>query len=149
MESLKHIQLLLNGFQKKIGAQMIMLLETTGQIIYASREDKTRDVLSLASLMIGVSVASQQLGTLIGEKNSPTLIQEGKQSHLLSLFIMDNVILVVLIDKTERLGFVRFKAKQYQAVLKALVERLQCERETVINPLANVTEEEVDRLLGF
>lgn len=149
MESQKHIQILLDSLQHKIGAQTIMLLETTGQILYSGRKRTSGDTSALASLIIGINAASQQLGLLMGEKNYPIVLQEGSGLHFLSTFITKDVILAIFIDRNEKLGFVRFKVKQYQVVLKALVERLKYERQRIRNPLANVTEEELDRLLRF
>jgi len=106
-------------------------------------------VTSLAALIVGVSSAGQQLGRLMGENQRPTLVQEWTNHNLLTSFITEDVIVAAFMDKKEKLGFIRFKITQYQAVLEALIKRHFIERKKFVNPLANVTEEELDRLLGF
>lgn len=150
MESLKHIQKLLNGLQKKVGAQIVILLETTGQILHSTHPHRSTNILPLTSLIVGMTAASQQLGLLLGEKKYPMLVQEGKKLYLLSTFITKEVILAIFTNNHETIGLVRFKIRQYEAVLKALIELMGQERQRNIrNPLADVTEEELDRLLGF
>ena len=149
MESLRHIQTLVEGLQRKVEAELVLLLETSGDIIAKAGFKSPKDISPLGSLLVGVGAASDQLGKLLGERNSPILVQEGEKFHLLSSFIEGDVILAIFVVQKEKIEFVRFKVKQYRVVLKALVERFKVERRTLVNPLANVTEEELNRFLVF
>lgn len=149
MESLKHIQTILHGLAKKLNTKTLILIETTGQVLYAKPLDLGNESAALTSLIIGVSAASRQLSAMMGEETAPTLVHEGEGVHLITTEISKDVILALFMENQEKIGFARFKIKQFQPVLKALVDRMKIERKTEKNPLADITEAEVDRLLGF
>ena len=148
MESTKHIEVLCGALQKKVEADWVVLLETTGQIIYSTGASQSQLPI-LSSLIIGLSSAGRELFSQMGEKQSTLLVQEGFQKNIISSFVTSDIILMLVLPKTENVGFAKFKMKQYRVVLKALLARWKNEMKLKQHLLATVTEAELDRLLEF
>src|SRR3989338_9403362 len=137
MESSRHIETLCEALKKKVKADWVILLETTGQVIYSSsKSDEQLPILS--SLLIGLSSAGRELFSQMGEAHSSLLVQEGLRKNILSSFVTSDIILTIVLPKTENVGFAKFKLKQYRMVLKALMSRRKHEMRLKEHPLASV-----------
>jgi len=126
-----------------------MLMETTGQVICTVGRSASEEQTAMASLIIGWGMAGKELGKLMGETEHGMFTREGIDSHLITTFITSDMMLNVFVQNSAKLGLARFKIKQYQKLLQILVERFKTEQQKHVNPLADISEEEVDQLLGF
>jgi predicted regulator of Ras-like GTPase activity (Roadblock/LC7/MglB family) len=149
MESLKHIQTLLTALKKKSQAEAILLINAHGQTIYSTKQYPASELPVISSLVIGLHSAAKQLEKALGGNHSGVFVHEGDSYQLISTSLSNDTLLLIITKHAEYVGYLRFKLKHYHTVLKALVDRFYKEQTTYQNPLANITEEEVDRLLGF
>ncbi|MBI4716093.1 MAG: roadblock/LC7 domain-containing protein [Nitrospirae bacterium] len=140
----------LDKLHREVSARFTALLDRNGQILHLLGDAHGLDTTSLATLIAGSIAATGGLAKLLGEDEFSILFHEGERDNLHITLAAQRFILVVLFDRTSPIGLVRLRAKQCVEALTPALERTTAraaqERATAGSPLAEVTEEDIDRL---
>lgn len=137
-------------------ANLVFLVDKSGQQIAAVGDMKSLDATSLASLTAGNVAATDGLARLIGEKEFSVLFHEGEKDNLHISIVARRVILVVLFDKRASLGLVRLRVRRATAELETVFEEIARKHESGrLSPagvletrFSEITDEDIDRLFS-
>src|SRR5213595_2320550 len=132
-------------------ARLVVLVDKDGQQIAVHGELGELDTTSLASLVAGNVAATGGMAKLIGEREFPTLSQEGERESI-HISVIGRVLLVVVFDDRSSLGLVKLRSKQISQELAAAFaeierESLAMSTESVL-PFGEITDEEIDSLFS-
>ncbi len=105
-------------------ANLVFLVDKSGQQIAAVGDMKSLDATALASLAAGNVAATDGLARLIGEKEFSILFHEGEKDNLHISIVAQRVILVVLFDNRTSLGLVRLRVRRATAELETVFEEI-------------------------
>ena len=137
-------------------ANLVFLVDKSGQQIAAVGDMKSLDATSLASLTAGNVAATDGLARLIGEKEFSILFHEGEKDSLHISIVARRVILVVLFDNRASLGLVRLRVRRATAELETVFEEIARKGESgrlspaeaLETPFFEITDEDIDRLFS-
>lgn len=131
-------------------ARVVFLVDKNGQLIAHNGEVENIDTTALASLVAGNIAASGGLAKLLGEKDFSTLFHEGENENLHISVVGQRVILAVIFNRRTTLGLVRLRVRKASAALEQVFESLLKRQESsdVESPLADITDDDIDRLFS-
>ena len=137
-------------------ANLVFLVDKSGQQIAAVGDMKSLDATSLASLTAGNVAATDGLARLIGEKEFSVLFHEGEKDNLHISIVARRVILVVLFDNRASLGLVRLRVRRATVELETVFEEIARKHESRrLSPagvletrFSEITDEDIDRLFS-
>ena len=86
---------LLRKLKDVTGSTFLALISTSGQPITTASDDYHPETLSLASLAASSFAATQQLASILDEKEFTLLFHEGKSSNLHVSQVSDQVLLII------------------------------------------------------
>lgn len=102
------------------GSRFIAMVSTSGQPITTSSAETHHDTLSLASLAASSFAATQQLATVLNEREFTLLFHEGRDSNLHVAQVTDQVLLVITFGRETQVGKVRLYTSRAVEVLKPI-----------------------------
>jgi predicted regulator of Ras-like GTPase activity (Roadblock/LC7/MglB family) len=102
------------------GSRFIAMVSTSGQPITTSSSEMHHDTLSLASLAASSFAATQQLATVLNEREFTLLFHEGRESNLHVAQVTDQVLLVITFGRETQVGKVRLYTSRAVEVLKPI-----------------------------
>ena len=102
------------------GSRFIAMVSTSGQPITTSSAETHHDTLSLASLAASSFAATQQLATVLNEREFTLLFHEGRESNLHVAQVTDQVLLVITFGRETQVGKVRLYTSRAVEVLKPI-----------------------------
>ena len=131
-------------------ARSVYLVDKNGQLITAAGQHHDMDTTSLASLTAGNVAAMGGLARLIGEKDFPSQFHEGERASLQMAIVAGKVVLVVVFDARISLGIVRLRVKKATEELSRVLDQvaLRPSAPGARNPLAEITDDDIDNLFG-
>lgn len=110
-DDLEHIESLLQRYLRETGARCAVLIDRTGRLLASKGDTGGFDQTAFASLAAADFAASDQLATLLGEREFAALYHHGERQ---SMYLADAegwAILAALFDRRTTLGMVRIKTK--------------------------------------
>ena len=133
-------------------SRSIYVVDKTGQLISQAGETAGVDGTSLASLAAGCVVATGGLAELLGEEEFPSHFHQGRRDNLHISLVGQRIILLVVFDESSSLGLVRLRVKKAGSQLGQILEEAQKRSEAEAskrgNPLADITDEDIDQLFA-
>ncbi|MFP6639716.1 MAG: roadblock/LC7 domain-containing protein [Myxococcota bacterium] len=133
-------------------SRSIYVVDKTGQLISQAGETEGVDGTSLASLAAGCVVATGGLAELLGEEEFPSHFHQGRRDNLHISLVGRRIILLVVFDESSSLGLVRLRVKKAGSQLGQILEEAQKRSEAEAskrgNPLADITDEDIDQLFA-
>lgn len=134
-------------------AKAVLLIDVNGQLLNEWGDTAGLDLTSFCSLAASNIAATATMARLVGEKDFTILFHQGKTDSLHISLIGQKVILVVIFGNDASLGLVRLRvrkaAEQVEEVLRRILQRMKIEDRLDLNPLSEVTEQEIDKLFSF
>ena len=150
-QQFQQLRLILGKLRLESFSRVVFLVDKNGQQIATHGDVGDLDTTSLASLAAGNVAATGGMARLIGEKEFPTLSNEGERESI-HICIIGRVLLVVVFDERSSLGLVKLRVKQASRDLSALfeeLERLNVERREREEALfAEITDDDIDSLFS-
>jgi predicted regulator of Ras-like GTPase activity (Roadblock/LC7/MglB family) len=142
---------ILNKLREVSGSRFIALVSTSGQPITTSSAEEHPDTLSLASLAASSFAATQQLASVLSEKEFTLLFHEGKESNLHVAQVTDQILLVITFGRETQVGKVRLYTGRAIEVLKPLFTSSEDESEEALvidNDYSHLADEAIDCLFA-
>jgi predicted regulator of Ras-like GTPase activity (Roadblock/LC7/MglB family) len=134
-------------------AKAALLIDANGQLMVECGNTAELDVTSFCSLAASNIAATASMARLVGEKDFTILFHQGKRDSLHISLIGGRLILAVIFGNEASLGLVRLRARKaavhIEAVLDRIVRRMALEDRLDIDPLCDITEEDIDGLFSF
>jgi predicted regulator of Ras-like GTPase activity (Roadblock/LC7/MglB family) len=150
------IKSILATIQSELPADLVLLINRSGQQIAADGPASDVDSTAMASLAAANLAATNCLAGLIGEREFSVLYHQGKRR---SIFISDQssqFSLVLLFDESVPLGRVRWKVKRAMASIEVVFKQFQGKMEMNNRKVGDLedttpalfTDEDMEKLLG-
>lgn len=138
----------------KTNADTVLLIDRAGQLITSAGNTTNLDLPSFCSLSAADFAATNQLASLVGEREFSSLFHQGEQENIYISIVGQKVILAVLFDSRSNLGLVRIRVKQTAEELSKIFNRIftkieeQSKAPYLDESFTKEAEDELDRLLG-
>jgi predicted regulator of Ras-like GTPase activity (Roadblock/LC7/MglB family) len=152
-EDLAEFDALLTGFLSDTNARAILLVDRTGRLLASAGETQQLDGTAFATLAAADFGASDQLATLVGEREFASLYHHGERSSLYLTALNGLAILATLFDDRTTLGMIRLKLKSLVPTFEALL--VEVGQRSAAGPavpmdssFAAEAESEIDRLFS-
>ncbi|MBI4481948.1 MAG: roadblock/LC7 domain-containing protein [Acidobacteria bacterium] len=151
-EEYQQIKSIIGRLHAEAVARVVFLVDKNGAQLAAWGEVEKLDTTSLASLTAGNVAATDGLARLVGEKEFSILFHEGEHDNIHISVVGGRLILVIIFDDRSSLGLVRLRVKKAAADLEAVLGRIQDkirlaeEEHRPASPLAEITDEDIDKL---
>jgi predicted regulator of Ras-like GTPase activity (Roadblock/LC7/MglB family) len=150
------IKSILATVQKDLGADLVLLINRSGQQIAADGPASDVDLTAMASLAAANLAATNGLAGLIGEREFSVLYHQGKNRSILISDLSRQFSLVLLFDETVPLGRVRWKVKRATVSIEDVFAQFQKKMELgnrKVGVLEDTTpqlftDEDVEKLFG-
>lgn len=118
------IESCLNTLLDAVPARMILLVDTSGQLVSAVGEIRNIDTTGLGSLIAGDLAASQEIARLTGEfQEFQMILREGERSHLIISEAGHHLIFMVQFSKDVPLGWARKLIQRTAATIKEITSQ--------------------------
>ena len=155
-EEFQKIRQALQRLLEDASANLVFLVDKSGQQIAAVGSVSSLDMTSLASLTAGNVAATDGLARLIGDSEFSVLFHEGEKANLYVSIVARRVILVVMFDDRAPLGLVRLRVRRATAELETVFEEIARKVETdklthaeeKEAPFSEITDDDIDRLFS-
>ena len=143
--------------QRALSADLVALIERSGQTLVHDGPAQDIDLTALASLAAANLAATDGLARVVGEPEFSVLYHQGKHRNIHISAVMKRFCLVVVFNDAVSLGMVRLRVKHAGAYLEELFGRLNRQQsqasEAGAAPKAagtelEFTDEEIDKLFG-
>jgi predicted regulator of Ras-like GTPase activity (Roadblock/LC7/MglB family) len=152
---LSRLKSILTRTQRAITADLVLLVERSGQMICCDGQARQIDLTALASLAAANMAATDGLARLVGEGEFSVLSHQGKHRNILISTVTSRFCLVVVYAGGTAPNVVRLRVKHAAAyleeVFRHLARRARDGQDTAPGAAAesplDFTDEEIDRLL--
>ena len=116
---------ILDDLVEGCGAVGAILVSKSGVKIAHSGQMSDFNPHTAAALMAGTFVGQQKVAEMLGEDEIVIALQQGKNRHVQTSRITDDVFLVVIFEGTERIGRVRFSVSRIEEPMRKALEYTQ------------------------
>ena len=151
-EDSRQIQAVIDRLILDANSRSAYIVDKTGQLISQAGETSEVDGTSLASLAAGCVAATGGLAQLFGEEEFPTHFHQGRRENLYISLVGPRMILMLVFDESSSLGLVRLRVKKANQQLARIFEEAQKREDAEAtqhkNPLADITDEDIDLLFA-
>jgi predicted regulator of Ras-like GTPase activity (Roadblock/LC7/MglB family) len=146
----QRIQAILAKMHKELSAELVMLINRSGQPIVISGSTENFDCTALSSLAAANLAATDGLANIVGEKEFSVLIHQGRQRSLFISDLLKRFSLVLVFDATASSGLIRYKCKHTIFLLEEVIRDFQSrmEKTDTSMTLPQFSDEELEKLLG-
>jgi predicted regulator of Ras-like GTPase activity (Roadblock/LC7/MglB family) len=144
--------------QRDLRAELILLIDRSGQQIAFEGPARGIDLTALASLAAANIAATDGLARLVGEPDFSILFHQGKRRSIHISDVSKKFSLVVVFDDSISLGMVRLRVKRATAYLDEVFRGFQRKTETTgfggkaasgsTTPVY-FTDEDIDKLFSY
>jgi len=94
------------------GADCVLLVDQSGNLIVNRGDPSNLDVVSLAALSAANFGATAEIAKLIGEEDFTLLFHKGKKENIHFCRVGKNYLLIILFNKDVSLGLIRLKVSK-------------------------------------
>lgn len=104
----QQLEELLAQLQQKIPANLILLVDITGQVVLAKGDVGSTNLVMLGSLVAGDLAASQEIARLTGEyQDFQIVLREGQESHIFIAEAGPHMAMLIQVSNDVPLGWAR------------------------------------------
>ncbi len=144
--------------QKDLRAELVLLIDRSGQQIAAEGPARGIDLTALASLASANIAATDGLAQLVGEPEFSVLYHQGKRRSIHISDVAKKFSLVVVFDDSLSLGMVRLRVKRATAYLEEVFRGFVRKNEAsgfgpkpapAGTPNLYFTDDDIDKLFSF
>jgi len=136
--------------QSELRAQLVLLINRSGQPIVISGAADNIDCTALASLAAANLAATDGLANIVGEREFSVLVHQGRRRSLFISDLLKRFSLVLVFDASASSGLVRYKCKRTTLLLQDVIRDFQrrIERTEPVMSIPQFSDEEIEELLG-
>jgi predicted regulator of Ras-like GTPase activity (Roadblock/LC7/MglB family) len=146
----QRIQAILAKMQSELKAELVLLINRSGQAIVTSGSTENFDCTALSSLAAANLAATDGLANIVGEREFSVLIHQGRKRSLFISDLLKRFLLVLVFDATTSSGLIRYKCKHSALLLEDVIRNFQSridKSESRIVP-PQFSDDELEQLLG-
>jgi predicted regulator of Ras-like GTPase activity (Roadblock/LC7/MglB family) len=143
---------ILAKMQRELRAELVLLINHSGQQIACEGPARDVDLTALSSLAAANLAATDGLARLVGEPQFSILYHQGKHRSIYISDLAQKLSLVVMFDETVAPGMVRWKVKRGTASLQEVFSDFlkKVERQTAYGGSQTYfSDEEIEKLLSI
>jgi predicted regulator of Ras-like GTPase activity (Roadblock/LC7/MglB family) len=89
------------------GANHVLLLDKSGQVIASQGDGNRQDITALGALIAGTFASSREVAKLLREKDFRMLFQQGVHDNVFIALIEEQWILCIIFNKGTHIGLVK------------------------------------------
>src|ERR1700746_2362902 len=115
----------LADFLKKAEADLTVVIDRGGNVIYEFGDMDVMDVTIIAALAAGSFAATRELARRIGEVEFNALYHQGNGSHMFMNSVDEDTIMITVFGTRTTVGLVRFYSTAAAQNVAALLKKLQ------------------------
>jgi predicted regulator of Ras-like GTPase activity (Roadblock/LC7/MglB family) len=154
----QRIKAILALTQRDLRADLVLLIDRSGQQIASEGPAKGIDLTALASLAAANIAATDGLARLVGEPEFSILSHQGRRRSIQISDVAKKYSLVVVFDDSVSLGMVRLRVKRATAYLEEILRSLLRKAESAASTSKPApkedqalyfTDEDIDKLFSF
>ncbi len=144
------IQAVVDRLLRDALANVVFVVDKSGQLLASAGSTEAMDTTSLASLTAGNVAATGGIANLLRENEFSTQFHEGEHANVHIQLVGKRVILVVIFDHRSSLGLVRLRVKRANEELEQLLQSMvsKMDDESVHEHFSEISDEEIDRLFS-
>jgi len=146
----QRIRAILAKMQNDLRAQLVLLINRSGQPIVISGPAENIDCTALASLAAANLAATDGLANIVGEREFSVLVHQGSRRSLFISDLLKRFSLVLVFDANASSGLVRYKCKRTTLLLEDVIREFQrrIEKAESVMSIPQFSDEEIEELLG-
>mgnify|MGYP001183218912 CR=1 FL=1 len=149
-QDLERLDDLLAAFLAEAHARWAAVVDRAGQVLTAAGDTAELDRVTFGSLAAADFAASDQLASLLGEREFVTLYHQGERRSLCLADVAGSALLAAVFDGRTTLGLVRLRMKSVLPELVALFQEVAARRSAASHGLeagwVAEAQDEIDRL---
>jgi predicted regulator of Ras-like GTPase activity (Roadblock/LC7/MglB family) len=111
-DELEKIQSCIKKMSNRSGAQCILLIDRSGQLIASEGNRSEEDMIALAALTAANFGATAAIANILGEKDFSLLFHKGKEENIHFFAFGDDFILISIFDNSTSLGLIRLEVER-------------------------------------
>jgi predicted regulator of Ras-like GTPase activity (Roadblock/LC7/MglB family) len=115
------IKLILTGFLKESGADEVLLIDRSGQLLMMEGVSRALDTVSISALAAAAYCSTSAMAQLLGETEFTVLFHEGHKRSIHASVVDDDAILLAIFDERTTVGMVRLFAKDVSQKIAAIL----------------------------
>jgi predicted regulator of Ras-like GTPase activity (Roadblock/LC7/MglB family) len=151
------LKAVLAATQRDLRADLVLLIDRSGQQIACEGSAEDIDLTALSSLSAANIAATDGLARLLGEPDFAVLYHQGKERSIQISDVARRFSLVVVFDDNSSLGMVRLKVKRATICLEEIIREFLSKMESAASAPKGTdgstalcfTDEEIDKLFNF
>jgi predicted regulator of Ras-like GTPase activity (Roadblock/LC7/MglB family) len=146
----QRIQAILAKMQSELNAELVLLINRSGQSIVTSGSTENFDCTALSSLAAANLAATDGLANIVGEREFSVLVHQGRKRSLFISDLLKRFLLVLVFDATTSSGLIRYKCKHTALLLEDVIRDFQNrieKNESGMTP-PQFSDDELEQLLG-
>src|SRR5579859_1558885 len=136
-KEMQNIEELLTRLLNDTSADVVLLLDKSGQVVTTRGNIDTRNLVELGALLAGAFSSSKEIAKLLKETEFKNIYQQGARANIYTSLIGDAWLLSIIFDKLTHIGLVKVLAKRATDMLTEVLGRVrstsQAERQAVLN----------------
>jgi len=145
----ERIKAIIVRLHKELRANLVLLINRSGQPVVTVGNESDMDCVALASLAAANLAATDGLANVVGEKEFSVLVHQGRRHSLFISDLLKRFSLVVVFDASMSLGLVRYRCKRTGFLLEDVLRSFQHEEKPAPPPdHPHFSDEELEELLG-
>ena len=146
----QRIQTILTKMQRELRAELVLLINRSGQPIVTSGSAENFDCTALSSLAAANLAATDGLANIVGEHEFSVLVHQGRNRSLFISDLLKRFSLVLVFDATTSSGLIRYKCKHTALLLEDVIRDFQrrIEKAELATTPPQFSDEELEQLLG-
>jgi predicted regulator of Ras-like GTPase activity (Roadblock/LC7/MglB family) len=136
--------------QKELKAELVMLINRSGQSVVTSGSAENFDCTALSSLAAANLAAADGLANIVGEREFSVLVHQGRKRSLFISDLLRKFSLVLVFNATTSTGLIRYKCKHAVLLLEDVIRdfqsRIEKNKSVISEP--QFSDEEIEQLLS-
>jgi predicted regulator of Ras-like GTPase activity (Roadblock/LC7/MglB family) len=146
----QRIQAILAKMQRELNAELVLLINRSGQPIVTSGSTDNFDCTALSSLAAANLAATDGLANIVGEREFSVLFHQGRKRSLFISDLLKRFSLILVFDAATSSGLIRYKCKHTALLLEDVIRDFQRRIEKTESEVTQpqFSDEEIEQLLG-
>lgn len=133
---------------EKAGALCVVLVSRSGLPVASCGETDFTDESGLAALVAGAFAATREVAELLGEEGFSIMFQQGEGRHVYLALVSGDMMMVVVFDRSDKIGLVRYYSKAVQKRLETLVPGTKEKAEKSEGDFKDYAANLIDKIFG-
>jgi predicted regulator of Ras-like GTPase activity (Roadblock/LC7/MglB family) len=132
----------------KAGVLCVVLVSRSGLPVGSCGKTEFIDEAGLAALVAAAFAATREVAELLGEEGFSIMFQQGEGKHIYLSIVSEDMMMVVVFDRSDKIGLVRYYAKVVQKRLEAILPGSKPKAEKAEGDFKDYAANLIDKIFG-